>query len=168
MIPLMLGIKKKGRQQAARLHRIIGENVAPYFLRLSSRLRIAGRTRLFRRWGRNNPKKVVSFYAGFVVVVLTWNILGLVGVRSIPESHKDPLRLAEMSSVSNPFEGMAAINRNREVINNSVSELAQANAILAHRLDSLLRLESMTRKDSLEIVDIYTRLNIKTDNSNEP
>lgn len=164
----MFGIKKKGREQATKLHKIIVENAAPFVNRLSHKLRLSGRKRLFCRWGRNNPKRVVAMYGIFVVVILCWNILGLVGVRNVPQKHSDPLKLAEMSSVSNPFDGMMTINQNREMIRNTITSLAETNLMLAHRLDSLINLDSLSKRDSIEIASIYNRLNIKTDNNYEP
>lgn len=164
----MFGIKKKGRKQAERLHRLIGDNIAPFVVKVSNNLRLSGRKRLFRRWGRNNPKRVMSIYAAFAVAILAWNIIAIIGLRSVSHKDNDPLRLGTVTAVSNPFDGMTAINRNRETINDAISELAQANMRLAHRFDSLCNLRVKSREDSLEIVSIYNKFINKTDSNNEP
>lgn len=157
----MLGIKKRGREQSAKLHRIIRDNIAPYVARLSQRIRFPARKRLANRWGRRNPKKVVAMYAVFALAAILWNGLGLVHSRESRRQTKDPLGFSGMTAVANPFDGMAEINMNREAIRSSLTDVAEVNMRLAQRLDSLCSKESLTRNDSLEIVRIYRKLNNK-------
>ena len=164
----MFGIRKKGREQSAKLHRVLRENVAPFVARLSERSRLPARKRLVVWWGRKNPWKVVASYAVFAVAAIAWNSYGLIPSGKSLKSGGDPLGFSGMASVSNPFDGMTEINVNKAAIRSTLSDIADVNLELAQRLDSLCSLESKTRKDSLEIVRIYSKLNNKTHNPNEP
>ena len=153
----MFGIKRKGREQSEKIHRFLRERLRHIFLSLSGRLRYSGRSRLFKRWGRKNPRKAMMYYACFVVVILGWNVMGMVSVSRHETVSKrvDPLKLKDM------FDGMMTINKNREAIQSSISDYANAGILLTMKLDSLLNLDIKSREDSLEIAGIIEKLNIK-------
>lgn len=156
----MFGIKKRGREQSTKLHRLIASSLEPLARRFAQRLRYPARRRLLNIWGARNRHKVVALYCGFVVVILAFNIAGFVNASPDSAVNEDPLRLADMTD-GNPFDGMAVVNGNRESIRSSVTELAKAKLVLANRLDSLCGLEVKSREDSLEIVRIYNIFNNK-------
>ncbi len=159
----MFGIKRKGREQSEKIHRFLRERLRHIFLSLSGRLRYSGRSRLFKRWGRKNPRKAMMYYACFVVVILGWNVMGMVSVsrhETVPK-RVDPLKLKEMSVADDMFDGMMTINKNREAIQSSISDYANAGILLTMKLDSLLNLDIKSREDSLEIAGIIEKLNIK-------
>lgn len=162
----MFGIKRRGREQSAKIHRLISGAVAPWIERVSGRLRFPARKRLLNRWGSRHPRRVVALYAAFAVSILLWNVAGLV-IGSPEKGGSDPLGLAQRLE-GNPFDGMLDVNRNRESIREAVSELAETNVRLANRLDSLCSLRVKTRRDSIEIMTICNKLNNKTVKPDEP
>ena len=66
-----------------------------------------------------------------------------------------------MSVADDMFDGMMTINKNREAIQSSISDYANAGILLTMKLDSLLNLDIKSREDSLEIAGIIEKLNIK-------
>lgn len=159
----MFGIKRKGREQSARVYELLKERLVPVFQVLSGKLRYSGRRRLFIRWGRNNPRKAVSYYACFVVAILGWNVSYITGAsgHETAADTDDPLKLREMTVMGDMFDGMMKINKNREAIHASISDYANAGISLTMKLDSLLNIDIKTGEDSLEIVRIIETLNIK-------
>lgn len=105
----------------------------------------------------------MMYYACFVVVILGWNVMGMVSVSRHETVSKrvDPLKLKEMSVADDMFDGMMTINKNREAIQSSISDYANAGILLTMKLDSLLNLDIKSREDSLEIAGIIEKLNIK-------
>lgn len=163
----MYGIKRKGREQSAKVHGAIKNSLKPFFEMLSAKTRYPARKVIINRWGRHHPKRVVCLYGMFAVIILSFNIMGhFLHDSSNTTTNSDVLNIARKSSV-NPVQGMSQININRKVIGSTMQDYADVNISLAHRLDSLVRLDGKSRQDSIEILNIYKKL-IKTRNNNEP
>ena len=152
----MFGLKKKGRYHSQKFHSFLKDSIKPGLALLFAKTRYPGRVRLLNRWGRKHPRRLVMYYSIFAFLILGWNIAGFfVG----GEKQEDPLKLRKMANTDNVFSGMAVINRNREAIQSSVSEYAEANLKLYQKLDSLISLKKLTREDSLEIARLYRIIN---------
>lgn len=157
----MFGIKRKGREHSSKLFEELQHRIVPMLQWIGSKARYNGRKRLFCRWGRKNPKKVIIYYASIASMLLVWNIMGMVLPRNSVKSNKssDPLKLESVADGNNVFDGMTQINSNRESIKNAVQDYAEANLKIANRLDSLIRLDHKSRHDSIEIVRLYRKIN---------
>lgn len=155
----MFGIKRKGREQSVRFFGSLRSRIAPFLGSIFEKTRYNARKRLFIRWGRKNPRTIVWSYACFAVVILGWNILGSVYSGNRETAHEDDfLKLKAMAASGEMFDGMANINRNRECIQSAVSEYAKLNMDIARRLDSLMNVENKTRKDTLELMELYYKI----------
>lgn len=157
----MFGFKRKGREQSAKFHSTLKGFLMPMLNNLFIKTRYRGRARLINRWGRKHPKKVIWLYSASAVLLLGLNLPGLF----IPQNNnpgRDPLRLEDMAKTGSVFDGMTDINRNREAIQSAVSDYAKVNVELCLRLDSLISLENKTATDSLEIMQLYRKLNYNT------
>lgn len=154
----MFSIKRKGRTQAARLHKWIEDLTKSLTSKLSSGLRLKGRVRLMNRWGKKHPRKLMLYYSFFALSLLSINLLGLIVDNSnMSDGAGDPLKLNELST-DTPFGGMEKINYNREVIQQTLAEYAEANIQLAQRFDSLYNLPVKSRADSMEMMNTYRKL----------
>lgn len=156
----MLSLKRKGREQSAKLHDFLRSALTPIWNIIATKVRFHGRSRLINRWGRKHPQKAVWLYASFAVMILGWNIAGLFLPHDMAKD-KDPLGLNEMASAGSVFDGMMTINKNRESIQSNVSDYAKAEIRLYEEMDSLISLKVKTKKDSVRIVSIWNLLNSK-------
>lgn len=159
----MFNIKRKGREEAAKIHDNINSSLLRLSEKLNRRYSLQARCRLFICRAKRNPKKVLAYYALYLVIITLINLYWIAYRPGI--NNQDPLNLTEISSVDDGFAGMSLINSNRVAIHSEMTQIAEATIALSDRLDSLLKLDHLSRKDSLEIIQIYQKLNIHKSNS---
>lgn len=159
----MVKLKKKAREKAAKLQKVILDLLFPLFNKCSERFQLRRKIRIANIWAKRHPKKLLVYYLLFAVCLLATSIIFDFTSTRIKE---DSLDLKSLPVMKHRLQSIDNTETMHEKIRTEVSELGQKGIELCHELDSLINLPNKSRSDSLKIISTYTILN-NTFNKNE-
>lgn len=160
----MFGIKRKGREMSAKLHKAIQVNLSPIIQKYSDRFKIQRKIRIANIWARKHPKKFMLNYVAFAVLLLG---ITLYADFSFSKRDEDAFDLKSIPSFSHRLQSLNNTEIQNERLKIEIAELGSKGMELYNELDSMMKLPNKTHEDSLKIISTYNILNNTFNNHQE-
>lgn len=163
----MFGIKKKGRANALKFHAFLRDILSPLFLKIGRMLRIEGRSRMANRWARRNPRAFMTGYC--IVAALIFSVTVLLDFLPGDKPKEETDLVSSIVPINNRLKYLDSYETNQQLLKAEIAEMGRKGQKLYNEMDSLMKIEDLTRNDSARIADIYNNLNTTFNNRrNEP
>ena len=149
---------KKIKENVNYFYSLIGSSVISLKGECWNKYRIKSRLRGLNIWACGHKKKFFAYSIGVMVAILACDIVSSIALAG--RSDSDPLKLNELTEQASFFDEMQKINRNNETIKNQQEKLVAQGNLIINRLDSLTKLKTKTHDDSVQILSLYSKLEL--------
>lgn len=153
----MFKIKRKGRENALRLHNAIKTQFYPLLSIIGERLRLKGRIRWANIWAKSHPKRLMFNYSAFAVLLLGFTLL--FDGYQLSKNNDDTQGLHSIPSMRHRLQSLNNSEIQHEKIRQGITALGQKGMKIYNELDSLMKLPNKTHEDSVRIYRNYEILN---------
>lgn len=152
----MFGIKRKGREKAAKFHKAIEEYLRPLVQKGADKIKLHRRIRIANIWARRHPKRLMTYYTIFALALLS---ITLISDFTSTKQTEDVLGIKSIPSMSHRLKSINNTEIQNERIRMEIAELGKKGQVIYEELDSLMKLPNKTHADSLKILSTYKILN---------
>ena len=145
------------REHRLKTHDLLRAWLQPKFGAIGIKYRIAARIRLANSWARRHPKRTFACVTDSLLFLLA----GDIAMASMKQEFADGAGEADMTAIANMeplFSGFRAIQENKTLHRNTLTELTSKGVIVRNELDSMIAIPHKTRADSVNIVRKYRQL----------
>lgn len=147
----MFGIKKKGRQAAAKYHGFLSQLFNTQKESWRKKTRFEGRKRLTNIWAKKHPYRIVAIYGILAVVLISWNVVEYIYFK---DRNEDKTEYQDLKATRTAFNSISVLANNEEIMREEISNLGMKGEQMLEELDSLCKLQSKSHADSIRIFSI--------------
>ncbi len=152
----MFGIKRKGREKSAQLHKALESHLSPIVRKFSERIQLQRKIRIANIWAKRHPKKLMIYYSTFAFCLLGLTLLADFWTTEAPN---DSLGMKDIPSMSHRLQSLNRTDMQNERIKQELGELGVKGMALYNQLVSLMKIPNKTPQDSVRIFSTYNILN---------